>query len=376
MNIALVLLSANQYGGITYARNLIPALAAADTVNTYHLFIAKNHPLIPFIRFRNFTVHECPGAGSELARFTWEQCVLPFVFLKYGIHVVYTAKNIAIYFARCKTVIALRNMEPLRYKEYNNHWTLNLRSWLKFQLTKWSFRKADAIVAVSGAVKDYLEAHFPTVRGKVVVIYNGNPVPIGRGGATSPVFVEPFLLCASKIVAYANQLNLVRAYGILHQNHPSIPPLWLIGGVHDPQYAQAIKKIISDLRLEKKIVWKGLVDQQKLFDLYRSTSLFIFPSTLESCPHTLIEAMSCGALIACSHTAPMPEICQNVAAYFNPDDPKDIASTIEGLLEEDSETAHRRREAGFQRSSAFTWANSAEQLTTVFSNVVERRRVE
>lgn len=47
---------------------------------------------------------------------------------------------------------------------------------------------------------------------------------------------------------------------------------------------------------------------------------------------TLVEAMACGAPTLSSNTEPMPEICKDVAIYFDPFNPKDIADKIKTVL--------------------------------------------
>ena len=53
MKIALSILSGISYGGPTYFKNIIPALAAVDRINEYHIFIQKNSPVKNFVNQNN-----------------------------------------------------------------------------------------------------------------------------------------------------------------------------------------------------------------------------------------------------------------------------------------------------------------------------------
>ncbi|MBI4135638.1 glycosyltransferase family 4 protein [Candidatus Uhrbacteria bacterium] len=372
MKIALTLLSGVGYGGITYFQNLIPALANLDKNNEYHLFVSAGHPLIGSIRQNNIIFHECIAKNqSAPKRFLWEQLVLPRELKKYKIDVLFTAKNLNIFLAQCKTIISLRNMEPLAYHEYNNDWKLNIMLWMKWQLTKWSVRKAEHIVAVSQAVRDRIVARIPGAEKKITIVYNGNPVPspglrpplpIGRGEG------EGYILSASKFVAYANQLNLVQGYRALVDKNPETPPLWFAGGVHDTKYFNKVKAYVEKNGLTGRVGFLGLVSHDRLIELMKEAQLFVFSSMLESCPHTLIEAMACGAPIVSSNSPPMPEICADAALYFDPNTPDDIAHKIEQGLTDEALRA-RLRNNGFDRAKFFTWEKTAKGLVEVFNRL-------
>lgn len=374
MKIAMSLLSGVGYGGVVYFNNLIPALAKADVVNEYHFFISKSHPFIEALRQDNFVFHECvKNNQSALKRFLWEQFILPRELKRLKIDIMFTAKNINIFLSPCKTIIAIRNMEPLRYGEYKNDWMLNLFSWIKFKLTKLSIKKADKVVAVSEAVRDYLEKLFPGIGKKIHVIYNGNPVNIEAVNFL-PKIDESFLLTASKFVAYANQLNLIEGYAILSKKYKNSPPLWFAGGVHDKQYFKQVHNRVQELGLVEKIKFLGIVPHEKLLSLYKSAQGFLFPSTLEACPHTLIEAMACGVPIATSNVPPMSEICQDAALYFNPYDPKDIVKKIELILSNKLLQA-RLRSDGLERSVFFTWEKTAVSLLKIFKDIYSQKKL-
>ena len=95
-----------------------------------------------------------------------------------------------------------------------------------------------------------------------------------------------------------------------------------------------------------------------MVQLYSRASGFVFPSTLEACPQTLIEAMSCGVPIAASNAMLMPEICEGAANYFEPMDPYDIAAKIEMLLFDEKLREHFKK-TSLKRSKFFDWEKSA-----------------
>jgi glycosyltransferase involved in cell wall biosynthesis len=365
MKIAMSLLSGIGYGGVTYFSNLLPELARFDQKNEYHFFVPKKHTLPAQVRGENIFFHECIDENpSAIKRFFWEQCVFPFLLSRLNIDVVYTAKNMNIFFAPCVRIIAMRNMEPFRYRRYPQSWRRWALNTIKFWLSRLSIWRANGIVCVSKAVCDATRIYH-NMQTKTAIIYNGNPVK-NTGDRTAQR--TPFLLTASKFISYAQQIELLHGYAALKKRLPSVPPLWFAGGVHDARYFAKVQRTVTDLGIQDSTRFLGLIPQERLFSLYRNATVFVFPSTLESCPHTLIEAMACGAPIATTRVAPMPEICGDAALYFDVYRPDDIAEKI-ALLLEDTEHARTLAERGVDRASAFTWERTAKELIAFFTTV-------
>ena len=371
MKIAISTLSGVSYGGTTYFSNLIPALAKVDKYNKYHVFTHSGSDLSETINQENFFFHEYSAKPcSAFIRLFREQLILPMELKKRKIDIMFTAKNANIIFAPCKTIISIRNMEPLCYKNYENQWILNVFSWLRRKFTLISINNADRIIAVSQSVKNYLENLRPGIGDKVNIIYNGNPVTkksLNKNVYNKP---PPFILSASKFVAYANQLNLIEGYALLYEKNKDLPPLWLAGGILDKVYFEKIKKVITKRNITDKIKFLGLIPHEHLIELCSQAHAFIYPSTLESCPQTLIEAMACGVPIASSNVPPMPEICETAAIYFDPYDKNDIAEKIDSILFDES-LRKRLRKTALERSRFFDWGKTAADLVKVFEMVYQ-----
>lgn len=370
--IALTTLSGGGYGGKTYFTNLIPALLKQGLSLEYHIYSERGSPLLTTIRAArvdNVVIHECIGKGQAGAkRFLFEQCVLPLLLWRHHIDVIFTAKNMTIFFAPCATIIAIRNAEPFRYRQYTNAWILNGQSWLKWQLTRLSIRRAKRIVAVSDFVRSLVGECCPTMLAKTVVVYNGNPVPTRACDAPALPQGTPlhFLLTASKFVAYANQHSLIDGYAVLKRRRPDIPPLLMAGGVHDRHYADRVFARIRALGLEHVIIHLGLIPHDLLLAYMARARAFLFPSTLEACPHTLIEAMASRAAIATSNVPPMPEICRDAALYFDPHNPAMIADILERIIWDDAKRAQLQQRA-VARAAQFTWERTARAMVALFT---------
>ena len=76
----------------------------------------------------------------------------------------------------------------------------------------------------------------------------------------------------------------------------------------------------------------GFVPHDDLPSLLAGADLFVFASSCENMPNTLVEAMAVGLPIACSNRGPMPEVLRDGGVYFDPENPESIATAIETLI--------------------------------------------
>lgn len=87
--------------------------------------------------------------------------------------------------------------------------------------------------------------------------------------------------------------------------------------------------------------------------------LFIFASSCENMPITLLEAMASGVPIASSDRGPMTEVLGDTAIFFDPEDPVQIANAVCTLLK-DPKMAVGAGEMARERARSFTWEKCAE----------------
>lgn len=76
------------------------------------------------------------------------------------------------------------------------------------------------------------------------------------------------------------------------------------------------------------------VPQRDLPGHLANADIFIFASSCENMPNTLVEAMAVGLPIACSNRGPMPEVLADGGTYFDPEDADSIAEAIEQIIKD------------------------------------------
>jgi glycosyltransferase involved in cell wall biosynthesis len=95
----------------------------------------------------------------------------------------------------------------------------------------------------------------------------------------------------------------------------------------------------------------------------------VYPSLAETFGLPPLEAMAMGVPVVASRTGPIPEVVGEAAELVDPLDVKDIARGLASVLldSERSQTLIRR---GFQRSSEFSWDESARLTFAVIRAVL------
>ena len=110
----------------------------------------------------------------------------------------------------------------------------------------------------------------------------------------------------------------------------SIPDIRLkvAGSPVDAEYFAVLKDLITEQNLDEHVEFLGHVPANELKKLYGRCRIFVFPSTVETFGNPLVEAMACGAPIASSNTAAMPEVLGDAAVYFDPNDLDNITEVL------------------------------------------------
>lgn len=191
--------------------------------------------------------------------------------------------------------------------------------------------------------------------------------------ATKPRFTWPLrderpirCLYISNAELYKHQWNVVKAVRLLREKGHDIQ-LRLVGGGSGAAQKR-LEKEIADLDPGRQfVVQTEFVPQDMLPDLLSNADLFVFASSCEAFGLTLLEAMSSCLPIACSNRSSLPETLKDGGMYFNPENPEEIAATIEKLI---GNTAERERLAmrAKELSRQYSWERCARKL---FSFIVQ-----
>ncbi len=259
------------------------------------------------------------------------------------------------------------------------------RSRLFFETKRIGFRltlrhvakKAQEIITVSNYAKQQLihSLNIPPI--KVHVVYNGMDSAVTKTANTKQKTQnelsitarvrKPFLLNVGNFYPHKNIETLLHAFSFLLADHPEMS-LVLAGPGNEFQArlrAEAREIAIPDDRL----VFTGFIPDEELTWLYENAAVYVLPSKLEGFGIPPLEALRLGTPVAASRASCIPEILQNAAEYFDPDDIESLIQAIENLLGD----TNRRTEILVNAQALFKryrWEEAAQQVLALYRTCV------
>jgi glycosyltransferase involved in cell wall biosynthesis len=317
-------------------------------------------------RWRSTGVTALPGYVANLLRtLRWRDTMFPAMLRSAGADVLLSPgglvpsrvpSGIRIY-SMCRNMLPFDSKEAARFGLSFQRLRLSLVR--RYQLN--GFRKARGVVFLSRYAQASVCAIAPEVLPKSAVISNGVDGVFRRDPEYVPYANAPTrLLYVSSIDAYKHQWHVVRALRILHNQGYTGLHLDLVGWQHG-QSMRRLQRAIADTGMADHVHIVGAVPHADLVKQYQAAHIFVFASSSENCPNTLLEAMASALPIACSSVPPMPEFAEDGAMFFDPEDGASIAGAIGTLL--DSPVA---RESTAHRASAlsrkYSWQDSVQRL--------------
>ncbi len=178
-------------------------------------------------------------------------------------------------------------------------------------------------------------------------------------------------LYVSNIALYKHQWHVVKAVGILRKKGYDISLILAGGGPGSgkDKAHKLLKKAMSQYDPDGSYVEQlGYVQHKKLPRLLASADVFVFASSCENMPNTLVEAMAIGLPIACSDRGPMPEVLGDGGLYFNPEDPETIADALEKIVKDDKLRRTIAKKAK-DLSGQYSWERCASETWSFLKSI-------
>jgi glycosyltransferase involved in cell wall biosynthesis len=291
---------------------------------------------------------------------------VPVLARRIGAHVVFSPANYGPLTAP-RTVILLRNALNVAFVERR---PAKLAYWaMVFLGTAISLVTCRRAIAVSRyAMRSASAGLLRLVGGRISIIPHGVNTMFSARGADEPR--EDFLLAVSDIYVQKNMHNLLLAVARVKASHPDVL-LRIAGRPIDQAYFESLQQAVIREGLERNVAFLGHVAPKDLVALYRRCALFVFPSSVETFGNPLVEAMACGAPIACADAAAMPEVVGDAAILFDPADPGDMADKIARVID-DRALADALGKRGLDRARLYSWDRTARLTADVLIDAAGR----
>jgi glycosyltransferase involved in cell wall biosynthesis len=355
-------------------RQLMAALAEADSARPYKLFVAGARPdKLP------------PPPGPNFSWYPTRLTPLWFARLWYRARLYWPVESfigpVALYHATdftlpptlpsTKTILTVHDLSYVRAPETAPP---VLKRYLD-RVVPWSVQRATHVIADSQATKDDLIALYSTPPDKISVLLSGvedrfQPAEEGQIKAVRAKYAlpeGPYIFSVGTVQPRKNYARLMQA---LHSLGPDFAGIHLViaggkGWLEDPIY-----ETMQALGLGERVKFTGFVADEDLPALYSGAILTAYPSLYEGFGFPIVESMACGTPVISSRVSSMPEVAGEAALLVNPYEVGDIAAALHHLLSDPAARADLTAR-GRQQVAKFTWQKAAFELQSLYQQILD-----
>jgi glycosyltransferase involved in cell wall biosynthesis len=310
-------------------------------------------------------VHEPMLDRSLPWRQLWVQGRLAGI-VERGCDVLFTP-GATLHHARTPCVTMCQNMLPFEPNERRRYgWsTMGAKlSLLEYSQRK-AFRRAQGVIFLTRYAQRSVQQRIGSLKAHQIIIPHGvapefrlAPHPAEPLGNYSDA--RPFrIVYVSILSAYKHQWHVAEAVAQLRR--AGLPVTLDLVGPSDRTALQRLQQVLDRVDPAHQFIrYVGPVAHGELPSWYHTADAFVYASSCENLPIILLEAMASSLPIACSNRGPMPEVLGQAGLYFNPEDPNDIAETVQAMLT-DHELRQRCAVSAFNQSQTYTWDKCARE---------------
>lgn len=358
----------NKTGTEWYAYHIIRALAELDTHNQYILY--SDQPLEAGLdevcqRQANFKVKVLRW---PLRRF-WTLGRLTIEMLVNPPDVLFVPSHVLPLWSRAKMVNTIHDVGFMAFKQV---YRWSDRQYLRWS-TKYAISLAKRLIAVSDFTKQELLRYFPSAQsGQITVVHHGYDHqlyrPMTDSGADQAVLkryqlTTPYLIYVGRLESKKNIIGLLNGFRRYLQDNPQSLVQLVLVGRRSTDYG-AVNNLLADPVLRGRTIELGWLPEEAVPSLMRQASGFIMPSWYEGFGLPVVQAMAVGTPVLLARTGSLPEIGEQAAIYFEPDNTDELAQKINQLIT-DSQFRQQLIEAGPRQASQFSWPKAAQETLAV-----------
>ena len=276
------------------------------------------------------------------------------ISLRYLKFVLFNTSQLEAAFFRPRQILTIHDIIPLIYKQLFPKQFYYYKYLLKLAL------KSSFIIVPTKHTHDLLTSIYAVKEDNIAIINYGIQNNFIEEGIASEHDREKLILYVGRISETKNIKGLLEAFGLVKNRIEH--KLVFVGSGAIPRGLP-----VDDERVQ----FKGYVSNEELLVLYKSASLFVFPSFYEGFGFPPLEAMANGCPVVVSNSSSLPEVCGDAAYYV---DPYDIESISEGIYTVLTDESLRQSliKKGFERVKLFNWEKAAREHLSVFEKVIRK----
>ncbi|PWE10581.1 glycogen synthase [Streptomyces sp. BSE7F] len=277
-------------------------------------------------------------------------------------------------------VVTAHSLEPLRpWKAEQLGGGYALSSWAE----RTAYEAADAVIAVSGAMRDDILECYPALDpARVHVVHNGIDTALYRPDPGTDALdrigldrSRPYVLFVGRITRQKGVPHLLRA--VRHVD-PAAQVVLCAGAPDTPEIDREFRELYEELsRVREGVHWiPQMLPRPEVIQLLTHATVFACPSVYEPLGIVNLEAMACGTAVVASRVGGIPEVVDEGRSGLLVDVDDDfeagLARALDVVLGE-PETARAMGEAGRERAvTEFGWDAVARRTAGLYEEILRQ----
>ena len=277
-------------------------------------------------------------------------------------------------------VMTAHSLEPLRpWKAEQLGGGYALSSWAE----RTAVEAADAVIAVSGAMREDILACYPALDpAKVHIVHNGIDTGLYRPDRGTDVLRRigldarrPYILFVGRITRQKGVPQLLRA---VRDIDPAAQVVLCAGAPDTPEIDQEFRDLFQELSgVREGVFWiPQMLPRPEVIQLLTHAAVFVCPSVYEPLGIVNLEAMACGTPVVASRVGGIPEVVEDgrtgVLVSVDDDFEAGLAAALDSVLG-DPEGARRMGEAGRERAvGEFGWDAVARRTVRLYEEILKQ----
>ncbi|AKN75812.1 glycosyl transferase family 1 [Streptomyces sp. PBH53] len=277
-------------------------------------------------------------------------------------------------------VITAHSLEPLRpWKAEQLGGGYALSGWAE----RTAVEAADAVIAVSGAMRDDVLACYPALDpARVHVVHNGIDTGLYRPDHGTDALVRhgidparPYVLFVGRITRQKGVPQLLRA---VRDIDPGAQVVLCAGAADTPEIDREFQELFEELRrVRAGVFWiPQMLPRTEVIQLLTRAAVFVCPSVYEPLGIVNLEAMACGTPVVASRVGGIPEVVADGRTGLLVDVDDGFASGLARALDTvlgDPAAARRMGEAGRARAvGEFGWDAVARRTAGLYEEILKQ----
>ncbi|MCJ7509042.1 MAG: glycosyltransferase family 4 protein [candidate division Zixibacteria bacterium] len=351
-------LDRSQTGTAVYVKGLIEGIRNSNSDQLELVVLKGPRP----VERRNILT-KFINLGIELF---WLHVKLPYLATKLKLDLLHMPANVCSAFAPCPQITSIHDANFMRYpKTYDTLYRLYAQVFFRV-----AAKRSTRIITISQAAKKDIVRYFKAPPERIEVIYPGlthRESDLEKSEYTTKF--KPYIFFSGALEPHKNLTGLVQAFAQIIGDAKLKDYNLVIAGSFGHDYVNLVN-LIEKLGLKEKVHLLGYVEDEKLVELYRNASLFVFPSLNEGFGFPPLEAMQYGVPVAASGVSSLPEVLGEAALFFDPLDISSITRAIFVLLTDKNKRAELIK-LGRKRILNFSWENAALKTKKLYEKVLQ-----